>query len=228
MWYKMIPLGEIRVSPSWKLESYRADDLKPSKASSGTVCVGDIVTARDETVDPTSPAFANLPYIGLDCVEPNSGEILEVRSASEQEIRSRSKVFRAGDVLYGRLRAYLNKVVVIDNYLGCGTCSGEFYVLIPDTARVLPQFLRWLLSSEQMVNYVKLRLSGATHPRLSLDDLLAFRVELPSLADQARAVSIIEESIATRRKLVAQLQGLPAATSSRVAAALDTARATAS
>lgn len=218
MWYREIPLAELSNSGAWKLERYRSQDDGSFTEAAGTVAIGDIVGQRDDTADPTTSAFAKLPYIGLEAVESGTGEILRKRSALEQEIRSRSKVFRVGDVLYGRLRAYLNKVALVDSDMPVGSCSGEFYVLVPDTSQVLPHFLRWLLSSEDMVGYVKLRLAGATHPRLALDDLLAYRVKLPSLERQEHAVSILQEAQARRRWLVSELCRLPAETSARVSA----------
>jgi restriction endonuclease S subunit len=158
----------------------------------------------------------DLPYIGLDAIESNTGEILSLTSASEQGIRSRSKVFRRGDVLYGRLRAYLNKVVIIESSVELGTCSGEFYVMTADISKIDPRFLRWSLSSDEMVEYVKLRLAGATHPRLSLDDLLSFRIRVPSLDMQKSAVSLLKEATLRRRKLLNEIRHLPQELSAKI------------
>jgi type I restriction enzyme S subunit len=184
-----------------------------------TVSIGDLVQLRDDTADPTSPTYSGFTYIGLDAVAPGTGTLLFSRSSRDQRIRSRSKRFHAGDILYARLRANLNKVILIPSSLGQGLCSGEFYVLIPDEKRVLPEFLRWLLSAEAMVQYVALRLAGATHPRLALEDLLQYRVRLPSLARQGRAVEVIRSIEQQRSSLKDELLRLDAEASAKIAEA---------
>lgn len=215
MWHKLIELDQLTGLAAWKFERFRsAQDELPNQATEG-VPLSEVVTERQEFADPMAATYLSLPYLGLDAVEPGTGEVLTIRSASEQSIRSRSRVFREGDVLYGRLRAYLNKVACIDESLSLGTCSGEFFVLEPDTTRVLPRFLQWLLLSDRMVSYVKLRLAGATHPRLGIDDLLSYRVLLPSLKRQTRAIAVLEEATMLRRRLREELRQLPAKTSER-------------
>lgn len=216
MWYKEIGSEVLRSAATWKIERYREDLLATALKSASSRRIGDLVRVREETADPAMVPYDGLPYLGLDAVESGTGEILFLRSASEQSIRSRSKVFRAGDVLYGRLRAYLNKVAVVGATTPLGTCSGEFYVLIPDDRRVNPLFLQWALSSEAMVAYVTLRLAGATHPRLALEDLLDFHVDLPTLDEQEAAAAIIANATNRRRTLLEELRLLPSQVTSQV------------
>src|SRR3972149_6190672 len=57
-------------------------------------------------VDPDN--HHGLPYVGLEHVEPHTMRLLGTARASE--LKSSAVHFQAGDVLYGRLRPYLNKV----------------------------------------------------------------------------------------------------------------------
>lgn len=215
MWHRQISVSALVQSTAWKVERFKSCSDYTGSSTAG-ISLYEIVKEREEIADPTSVQFSRLPYLGLDAIEPGTGEILFVRTASEQSIRSRSKVFREGDVLYGRLRAYLNKVACIDGGIPVGTCSGEFYVLQPDTSKVYPLFLQWLLLSNQMVEYVKLRLAGATHPRLGLDDLMSYRVELPTRQRQLKAVNVINRAISQRRELLATLTKLPEKTTAQI------------
>lgn len=216
MWHRMIDLSELQSGSAWKVERFRSDIGPSSSSNQDAIRLGALLSEREEVADPTSGQFAMLPYLGLDAIEPGTGEILAARTAVEQSIRSRSRVFREGDVLYGRLRAYLNKVAYIDRNIPLGTCSGEFYVLRADIAKVHPRFLQWLLLSDEMVAYVKPRLAGATHPRLALEDLLEYRVVLPPLERQIQAVRVVNEATALRQQLRLTLASLPAKTAARV------------
>lgn len=215
MWHSTVSLAALRDATPWKVDRFR-EGFEQVLTGADTVSIGEIVSAREETADPTAEPFANLPYIGLDGVAPDTGEFLQLRSARDQAIKSRSRVFRQGDVLYGRLRAYLNKVGYIEPELERGLCSGEFYVLTPRTGKVQGRYLQWLLSSDDMVEYVKLRLAGATHPRLSLADLLAYRVKLPPVEIQAKAVEVIERARLRRQEILSELQSLRGTTAEAV------------
>jgi len=215
MWHNTVSVAALRGATPWKVDRFRAG-FEQVIASADTVSIGEIVTAREETADPTAEPSADLPYVGLDGVAPDTGELLQLRSARDQAIKSRSRVFRQGDVIYGRLRAYLNKVAYIEPELELGLCSGEFYVLTPKVGKVEGRYLQWLLSSDDMVQYVTLRLAGATHPRLSLADLFAYRVTLPTLGIQAKAVEVIERARLRRQEILSELQTLRGTTAAAV------------
>lgn len=81
------------------------------------------------------------PYLGLEHVEAHTMRILHVDNASNY--RSSAARFFAGQILYGRLRPYLNKVVQPSFD---GLCSGEFIVLAT-CASIHADFIRYLLNS---------------------------------------------------------------------------------
>ena len=64
-------------------------------------------------------------------------------------MRSSTSAFAAGDVLYGKLRPYLNKAVLAER---SGVCTTELLVLRP-TANVDPRFLAAALHSPSFVEY---------------------------------------------------------------------------
>src|ERR1700749_5073824 len=68
--------------------------------------------------------FPQLPFIGMEQVEDHTRRLLgTVPSAA---MKSTAFNFFKGDVLYGRLRPYLNKVYCAEFE---GLCSSEFIVL---------------------------------------------------------------------------------------------------
>ena len=146
--------------------------------------LNNIVDERRETLDPQAYPESMMNYVGLENVESGTGDLIGFKPKRGIEIRSRSKRFCEGDVLYGRLRPYLNKVFVAGGNFTVGICSGEFYVLIPRQDVVFPNFLRAILSSDYVQQHVANLQTGSALPRIQIDDLLAIEVPLPPLEEQ--------------------------------------------
>src|SRR5579864_4250889 len=98
-----------------------------------------------ELSTPTRPRcepklFPKLPFVGMEQVESKTGRLLKTMPAAS--MKSTAFHFQPGDVLYGRLRPYLNKVL----YAGIeGLCSSEFIVLPPRSSfnsKYLAYYLR--------------------------------------------------------------------------------------
>src|SRR5437016_5352727 len=83
--------------------------------------LGEIADTSRKRVIPHD--YPNLKFIGLEHIEAHSMRLLG--SASAAEMKSSAERFEAGDVLYGRLRPYLNKVFSPEFD---GLCSSEFIV----------------------------------------------------------------------------------------------------
>jgi type I restriction enzyme S subunit len=83
--------------------------------------------------------------------------------------------FEAGDVLFGKLRPYLNKVHLADVD---GVCSPEFFVLRPSEG-VRGEYLAAILRSQLTVMQTKHMAGGNTHPRLTPADVHAMYVPVP-------------------------------------------------
>ena len=135
-----------------------------------------------------------------------TGDLIAFKPKYGREIRSRSKRFYENDVLYGRLRPYLNKVFVAVGDLMSGICSGEFYVLIPRQDVVLPNFLRAVLSSEYVHQHVASWQTGSALPRLQIEDLLAIEVPLPPLEEQRAYEEFLMSQNRERRRLKKKLE----------------------
>lgn len=128
-------------------------------------------------------------YLGLEHVEAHGGRILGFDSAGKY--RSASPIVEEGDLLYGRLRPYLNKVVVSPEKL---FVSGEFIVMTP-SATLDSSFLKYLLMSPSFLSFTAL-LDTGDRPRVSWDKIAKFEFPLPDLLGQKRIVNQIESSFA--------------------------------
>ena len=122
----------------------------------------------------------------MDHVESHSTMILGSLPASA--IKSNAASFRAGDVLYGRLRPYLNKVAQ-PNF--DGLASAEF-IVFPDTALISNRFLKHRLNAPDFVSYAS-HLNEGDRPRVSFDQIGEFEILIPPPLEQHRIVAKIEE-----------------------------------
>ena len=102
-----------------------------------------------------------------------------IGDAEARSVRSSCLRFSSGDVLYARMRPYLNKVWVAQFD---GICSSEFIVL-PNGTRIDNRFLAARLNAPDFVTYADERASG-DRPRVSFKRLADFQFLLPTIAQQ--------------------------------------------
>jgi type I restriction enzyme S subunit len=98
-------------------------------------------------------------YLALENIESKTGRILPSEST---EFDSSVKLFKAQDVLFGRLRPYLAKVALPDVD---GVCVGELMVLRPDPQELRPRYLQMRLLTPDLISLVDGSTQGAKMPR---------------------------------------------------------------
>lgn len=146
--------------------------------------------------------------LNLDVVAPNTGEVLEKCYFDMSEIGSSTITFNEDNVLYSKLRPYLNKVVVPD---GMGYATSELVPLYPNRKVLDKVFLSSLLRSTQFVAYISNKVAGAKMPRVSMNDFRTFPVILPPLPLQqsfAQKIESIEQQKALIKKSIAEVETL--------------------
>ena len=107
------------------------------------------------------------------------------------EMKSAGVHFQVGDVLYGRLRPYLNKVL---RPLFEGLSSAEF-IVFPPSPSIDQQFLQYVLNSSPFVSFAS-HLNEGDRPRVDFEQIGNFELALPPLAEQRRIVAEIEKHFA--------------------------------
>ncbi|KKH33038.1 hypothetical protein [Methanosarcina mazei] len=86
-----------------------------------SVSLGELVQPSKEKIEPSENP--NLKYVGLEHIESHKCQIKGY--GFSVDIKSTKTMFHRGDVLYGKLRPYLNKVCV-PNF--DGVCSTDILV----------------------------------------------------------------------------------------------------
>jgi type I restriction enzyme, S subunit len=125
----------------------------------------------------------------LEDIEKKTSRLLKRVAFSKRKFRSSKNRFQSGDVLYGKLRPYLDKVVVANEP---GVCTTE---IIPIRAYdgISSEFLRWVLKSPAFINYANNSTHGMNLPRMGTDKARLALLPLPPLAEQKRIVAKVDE-----------------------------------
>ncbi|MDD3035890.1 MAG: hypothetical protein PHO93_03140 [Candidatus Saccharimonadaceae bacterium] len=127
--------------------------------------------------------------LDLEDIEKDSGTLL-VRVSKKERLPTSSKHrFFAGNVLYSKLRTYLNKVLVADIN---GFCTSEILPL-DFGEHIFPEYARCVLMSKMFLDYTAQCGYGVKMPRLGTEDGRKALFPLPSEAEQQRIVETIQQ-----------------------------------
>ena len=134
--------------------------------------------------------------LSLDQIESETGEIIGKRYGAASDAGTSTYNFDSGNVLYSKLRPYLNKVVIPD---GVGIATTELIPLRPDPKTLNPRFLAYYLRSPGFVSQASHHVAGAKMPRVVMDWFWAHEAPIPSLKEQSRIVELLDEADRLRR-----------------------------
>ena len=135
----------------------------------------------------------------LEDVEKDTGRLLARITAAERESKSTKSEFRVDDILYGKLRPYLNKVLVADKP---GYSTTEIVALRPYIP-LCSKYCALALRRPDFVHYVTQLGQGTKMPRLRTEDAVVAPFPLPPLAEQHRIVAKVDELMALCDRLEA-------------------------
>ena len=135
---------------------------------------------------------SSLWLLELEDIEKGTGRLLKRLRTSERKPKSTKSQFQLGDILYGKLRPYLNKVIVARE-IGYSTTE---IVAIRPYRRLSSEYCALALRSPGFVDYVTHAGRGTKMPRLRTEDAVVAPFPLPPLAEQHRIVAKVDELMA--------------------------------
>ncbi|PCI54520.1 MAG: restriction endonuclease subunit S [Gammaproteobacteria bacterium] len=141
----------------------------------------------------------------LEDIEKDSSKLLKLVTASERPFKSTKNTFKKGDVLYGKLRPYLNKVIVA---IEDGVCSTEI-IPINSEPFCLNKYMFYWLKCSKFLHYVDEVSHGVNMPRLGTSDGKSAPFRLAPLAEQKEIVTQLDKLLAQVESTKARLDAIP-------------------
>jgi len=180
-----------------------------AKADWRKVKFGDVVRlSKARRANPLAEGVER--FVGLEHLEPGD---LRIRSwGNVADGVTFTSVFKPGQVLFGKRRAYQRKVAVADF---SGVCSGDIYVFESmDTNVLLPELLPFICQTDAFFEHAVGTSAGSLSPRTNWTSLADFEFVLPPMEEQRR---ILEGLQAVEITCIAQADALDSAFVTRTA-----------
>jgi len=170
-------------------ETLRRGETKTAASSSDwvTLSFGEVCQRVQNAAMPSRDG--ERLYLGLEHLA--SGRPSLVGRGRESDVKSGKTGFRSGDVLFGKLRPYLRKSVLVTED---GICSTDI-LAFRSLKNCIPEYLCFLTHTDEFIAHSVATTSGVQHPRTSWSTLRDFKFALPPLAEQKRIVAEVERRL---------------------------------
>ena len=146
------------------------------------VLLGDVAVEHKETCKGSKYGY---PIVGLEHLIPEEITLTAWDEGSENTF---SKMFRKGNVLFGRRRAYLKKAAVAPFD---GICSGDITVIEAKPDRILPELLPFIIQNDDLFDFAVGKSAGSLSPRVKWEHLKNYEFELPDMEKQKELAELL-------------------------------------
>jgi restriction endonuclease S subunit len=177
--------------------------------------LGDLMRLRKEVVHPRERPKGRANFVGLEHIVTGSGARVGSASVEMAELTGRKPRFYEGDIVYGYLRPYLNKVWIAEFD---GLCSVDQYVYAVDPNEADTRFISAFMRSQMYLTRAPVQVTPGQLPRIRTEEVASVWINLPSMVEQQRLVGELEERMAVAERMikvadeqVAAVNALPAA-----------------
>jgi len=167
----------------------------------------DLVTIKSGQVDPRAPVYRNLPLIAPDHLASQTGRLLKKASAAAQGAISGKYLVKPGDVIYSKIRPYLQKAYKCD--FGA-LCSADMY---PLTLRpgVDASFVLHSILGRDFTNFATSVSARSGIPKINRAELSEYRLAVPPSYEQraiGRALDDVNDLITTLERMIAKKEAI--------------------
>ena len=161
------------------------------------VLLGDVAVEHKETCKGSKDGY---PIVGLEHLVPEEITLTAWDEGSENTF---TKMFRKGNVLFGRRRAYLKKAAVAPFD---GICSGDITVIEAKPDLILPELLPFIIQNDALFDFAVGKSAGSLSPRVKWEHLKNFEFELPDMDKQKELAALLwamDDTKKSYQKLIA-------------------------
>lgn len=166
------------------------------------VTLGDVAIESRETYKGDK---SGMPIVGLEHLIPED-VVLSLWDRDKEN--TFTKMFRKGDLLFGRRRAYLKKAAQAPFD---GICSGDITVIRAKEDRLIPELLPFIIQNDVLFDFAVGKSAGSLSPRVKWENLKNYKFELPPLPEQkklAEALWAINDTLQAYQKLLIETDEL--------------------
>lgn len=146
------------------------------------VKLGEVAKEHKETCRDNKDGY---PVVGLEHLVP---EEVTLTAWDEGCDNTFTKMFRKGNVLFGRRRAYLKKAAVAPFD---GICSSDITVIEAIPERILPKLLPFIIQNDDLFDYAVGKSAGSLSPRVKWEHLQNYEFELPDMEKQKELAELL-------------------------------------
>lgn len=149
--------------------------------------------------------WQNLPHIGIDSIEKQTGALRGFRTVAEDNLTSGKYAFSDEHIIYSKIRPNLNKVALPTFK---GLCSADAYPLLVDKTQTNRIFIALILRSEYFLNEILQHSTRTNIPKVNKTQLLSFKTVLPPIDLQNTFADRVQKIEAQKAAMTASLSEL--------------------
>ena len=168
------------------LDDWSIEDIPDSW---GVCCLGEVCDYGNCTNVDTKDIPETAWILDLEDIEKDTGKILQKLTLKERNSASTKHLFHKGQVLYSKLRPYLNKVVLVDDD---GFCTSEILPL-DFNGYILPEYAKCYMMSPTFLRYANHCSYGVKMPRLGTLDGKKAVLTVPPIHEQKRIADKVSQ-----------------------------------
>lgn len=165
------------------------------------VSLGRVAELRSEIIEPSKK---RVNFVGLEHI--TSGKTRLSSFENNVSVKSSKYRFFSGDILYGKLRPYLDKAVLVD-FEGLSSTDLLVFKTLPEKAT--NDFLVYILHSQRFLQFAMSTTSGTNYPRTSWKLIKKYRFGLPKINEQikiAEMLSTVDNKLELEKKMKGKLE----------------------
>ena len=184
-------------------EGFKMTELGPLPEEWRVVRLGEVVSLRRGTVDPAKAGYRR--YVGLEHIQP--GNVRLTSWGDPCSVKSAKAVFKPGDILFAKLRPYLDKAAIAESE---GICSTDILVLTPGE-HIDNWYFAFLAHHPFVLNHAISTTTGVNHPRTSWRALSVGLIPLPPIPEQraiAHVLRTVQRAKEATERVIAALKEL--------------------
>ena len=160
--------------------------------------LGEILVPHKEVIHPGDRESGTATFVGLEHIESHTGRRVGMLPLDIARLTGRKPTFRRGQIVYGYLRPYLNKVWIAE-FDGCSSVDQFAYEVRSELADV--RFVAWFMRSPTYLRRSDVVTTTGQLPRIGTEQIAAVEIGLPSLGEQRAVADDIDRRFATHQKL---------------------------